>query len=137
MFGTVIYQCAVLTWQISQKRNVELDSLALFEKSYVTENENGIVKIYWALTGMKQEDPILIEFIRNHVLIKPKNVKSYHNRSENSMRGQYGQPLQGDDKSMSPIPNIYRYIPLLDHFWKQILKVLKEQVKSKLFGVRW
>ena len=67
MFGTVTYRCVVLTWQISQKRNVELDSLALFEKSYVTENENGIVKIYWALTGMKQEDPILIEFIRNHV----------------------------------------------------------------------
>ena len=101
----VIYQCVVLTWQISQKRNVELESLALFEKSYVTKNENGIVKIYWALNGMKQEDPILIEFIRNHVLIKPKNVKSYQNRSDSSMRGQYGQPLQGADKSMSPIPN--------------------------------
>lgn len=94
VFGTVLYQCVVLTWQISQKKNVELESLALFEKSYVTKNENGIVKIYWALNGMKQEDPILIEFIRNHVLIKPKNVKSYQNRSDSSMRGQYGQPLQ-------------------------------------------
>ena len=69
----VTFQCVVLTWQFSQKRNVELESLALFEKSYVTENENGIVKIYWAFNGMKQEDPILTEFIKNDLIVESIN----------------------------------------------------------------
>ena len=30
-----------------------------------------MVKIYWAVNGMKQDDPILIEFIRENVLVKP------------------------------------------------------------------
>ena len=43
----------------------------MLQKSYVSKSEDGMVKIYWALNGMKQDDPILIEFIRENVLVKP------------------------------------------------------------------
>ena len=43
----------------------------MLQKSYVSKSEDGMVKIYWAVNGMKQDDPILIEFIRENVLVKP------------------------------------------------------------------
>ena len=70
-FGILLYQCVLLTWEISLAKQVENNSLEMLQKSYVSKSEDGMVKIYWAVNGMKQDDPILIEFIRENVLVKP------------------------------------------------------------------
>ena len=83
----------MLTWQISITQDTE--NISILEKSYVSENENGMVKIYWAVNGMKQDDPMLIEFIKSKVLVKPSQHDSSSNKNnqsyESSMGGQ-GQP---------------------------------------------
>ena len=66
-----MYQCVLLSWEISLAKQVENNSLEMLQKSYVSKSEDGMVKIYWAVNGMKQDDPILIEFIRKNVLVKP------------------------------------------------------------------
>ena len=43
--------------------------------SHVTKSENGFVKIYWTLNGLNQEDPTLIQRLRNEVLIPPSKQK--------------------------------------------------------------
>ena len=70
-FGILLYQCVLLSWEISLAKQVENNSLEMLQKSYVSKSEDGMVKIYWAVNGMKQDDPILIEFIRENVLVKP------------------------------------------------------------------
>ena len=70
-FGILLYQCVLLSWEISLAKQVENNSLEMLQKSYVSKSEDGMVKIYWAVNGMKQDDPILIEFIRKNVLVKP------------------------------------------------------------------
>jgi hypothetical protein len=67
----LLYQCVLLSWEISQAKQVENNSLEMLQKSYVSKSEDGMVKIYWAVNGMKQDDPILIDFIRENVLVKP------------------------------------------------------------------
>ena len=39
--------------------------------SHVTQSENGLVKIYWSLNGLEQDDPKLIQRLRNEILIPP------------------------------------------------------------------
>ena len=39
--------------------------------AHVTQSENGFVKIYWNLNGRDQEDPVLIQRLRNEILIPP------------------------------------------------------------------
>ena len=70
-FGILLYQCVLLSWEISLSKQIENNSLEMLQKSYVSKSEDGMVKIYWAVNGMKQDDPILIEFIRENVLVKP------------------------------------------------------------------
>ena len=79
----------------------EFQSDLLLQKINVAETENGLVKIYWDLTGMKQEDPRLIEFIKNNVLIKPDfsvplNL-SKHTKCCKKLGGQFGQAFEAED----------------------------------------
>ena len=79
----------------------EFESDLLLQKINVAETENGLVKIYWDLTGMKQEDPRLIEFIKNNVLIKPDfsvplNL-SKHTKCCKKLGGQFGQAFEAED----------------------------------------
>ena len=39
--------------------------------SHVTQSEDGLVKIYWNLNGLEQDDPYLIKRLRNEILIPP------------------------------------------------------------------
>ena len=65
----------------------------MLQKSYVSKSEDGMVKIYWAVNGMKQDDPILIEFIRENVLVKPSYestkglfIKTWFQRREKELK---------------------------------------------------
>ena len=71
-FGFLLYQCMYNSsnWQFL----FDVDSETLIRKGKVTEIEGGIIKIYWALNGMTQDDPVLIEFIRENVLVEPDNL---------------------------------------------------------------
>ena len=54
-----MYQCLIIL--NSRGTKFENSSSPLpFEKVNVAETENGLVKIYWELIGMKQDDPKLI-----------------------------------------------------------------------------
>ena len=76
----------------------DIDSETLIRKGKVTESEGGIIKIYWALNGMIQDDPVLIEFIRENVLVKPDNLPlklpSLKVNGLTKMGGQFGQPFE-------------------------------------------
>ena len=53
-------------------------------------------KIYWHLNGVDQNDPKLIETIKNDILIPPAPQNSKYNfkqKLEENIRGQFGQPL--------------------------------------------
>ena len=79
----------------------DVDSEKLIRKGKVTESEGGIIKIYWALNGMIQDDPVLIEFIRKNVLVEPDNLPlklpSLKVNGLTKMGGQYGQPFEGEE----------------------------------------
>ena len=76
----------------------DVDSETLIRNGKVTEAEGGIIKVYWALNGMKQDDPVLIEFIRENVLVKPENLPLKLAKIKTNglkfMGGQYGQPFE-------------------------------------------
>ena len=76
----------------------DVDSETLIRNGKVTESEGGIIKVYWALNGMKQDDPVLIEFIKENVLVEPDNLPlKLANLKVNGltkMGGQYGQPFE-------------------------------------------
>ena len=60
--------------------------------------EDNLVKIYHEVNGLKQDDPALIEFVKNHVLIppddKPLNLIS---TSRKRLNGQFGQVQVAQD----------------------------------------
>ena len=96
-FGFLLYQCMYnnkSNWQFL----FDVDSETLIRKGKVTESEGGIIKIYWALNGMIQDDPVLIEFIRKNVLVEPDNLPlklpSLKVNGLTKMGGQYGQPFE-------------------------------------------
>ena len=74
----------------------DVDSETLIRNGKVTESEGGIIKVYWALNGMKQDDPALIEFIKENVLVEPDNLPLKLDKFKNikEMGGQFGQPLE-------------------------------------------
>ena len=57
----------------------------------VSEYENGKIKIYWNLNGMQQDDPTLIEVIKNHILIRPNDKGLNLKEEEKMLDGQYDQ----------------------------------------------
>jgi len=92
-----MYQC--LTILNLRATEFEDNSLPLsLKKVNVAETENGLVKIYWELIGMKQDDPKLIEYIRKNILIKPDYSEplnlSKHTKCCKKLRGQFGQAFQ-------------------------------------------
>jgi hypothetical protein len=95
-FGLLLYQCMYneSNWQFL----FDVDSETLIRNGKVTESEGGIIKVYWALNGMKQDDPVLIEFIKENVLVEPDNLPlKLANLKVNGltkMGGQYGQPFE-------------------------------------------
>ena len=54
-----MYQCLIILNSRGTKFEDSSSSLSL-EKVNVAETENGLVKIYWELIGMKQDDQKLI-----------------------------------------------------------------------------
>jgi len=92
-----MYQCLIIL--NSQGTKFEDSSSPLsFEKVNVAETENGLVKIYWELIGMKQDDPKLIEYIKKNVLIKPNYSQplnlSKHTKCCKKLGGQHGQAFE-------------------------------------------
>ena len=65
-----MYQCLIILNSRATEFEENHSQLSL-EKVNVAKTEDGLVKIYWELIGMKQDNPKLIEYIRKHVLIKP------------------------------------------------------------------
>ena len=55
--------------------------------------EDGLVKIYWDLNGMKQDDPELIQIIKEEILVPPDGAKLNltYEPSAKAIKGQYGQ----------------------------------------------
>ena len=98
-FGFLLYQCMYnkSNWQFL----FDVDSEKLTRKGKVTESDGGVIKIYWALNGMKQDDPVLIEFIRENVLVEPDNLPlklpSLKVNGLTKMGGQYGQPFEVEE----------------------------------------
>jgi len=94
-FVILLYQCVLLTWQNAHARHIENNLIEALEKSYVSISEDGMTKIYWAVNGMKQDDPVLIDFIRDNVLVKPSHPSSSGTNSNLvNMGGQMGQPFE-------------------------------------------
>jgi len=98
----ILLTSGLIMFTLILRSNVtEFESDLLLQKINVAETENGLVKIYWDLTGMKQEDPRLIEFIKNNVLIKPDfsvplNL-SKHTKCCKKLGGQFGQAFEAED----------------------------------------
>ena len=99
IFTLLLYQCQYnkSNWQSF----FDVDSDTLIQNGKVTESEGGIIKIYWALNGMKQDDPVLIEFIKENVLVEPDNLPLkldnqwiYKGKRLKTMGGQFGQPFE-------------------------------------------
>lgn len=61
----------------------------------VTCSEQDLVKIYWDLNGLHQEDPQLIEAIQKHILVPPNSelvpLSLSHQPTKNMLNGQFGQ----------------------------------------------
>lgn len=59
----------------------------------VTCSDDNFVKLYHEVNGMKQDDPTLIQFVRNHVLIPPPEGKPLDllSISGRRLQGQFGQ----------------------------------------------
>ena len=63
-----------------------------FFTTKVSEFENGLVKIYWDLNDMRQDDPTLIEFLKKEILIPPPNIKQPLNlKTTPNLKGQFNQ----------------------------------------------
>ena len=98
-FVFLLYQCTYKesNWQFL----FDVDSATKIQNGKVTESEEGIIKIYWALNGMKQDDLVLIEFIRENVLVEPDNLPlnlpSLKVNGLTKMGGQYGQPFEVEE----------------------------------------
>lgn len=88
-----IFALFVVFWQHFYASSLDLSDF----QDHVS--ENGLVKIYWKLNGLQQDDPRLIEIIRDYILVKPSN-KDELNLSKPGARheftGQYGQPLAAE-----------------------------------------
>jgi hypothetical protein len=69
------------------------------DKEDVTCTDNDLVKIYWSLNGLKQDDPALIEVLKNEILIPPdgKELNMLGPMSSKRLRGQYEQPYHAED----------------------------------------
>ena len=58
----------------------------------VTVHEKGMVKIYWDLDGMKQNDPELIQIIKNEILVPPNSKElKLISMSAKRLMGQFDQ----------------------------------------------
>jgi hypothetical protein len=70
----------------------ELSSVC--NKEDVTCTDKDLVKIYWSLNGLKQDDPALIEVLKNEILIPPdgKELNMLGPMSSKRLGGQFGQP---------------------------------------------
>ena len=79
----------------------------------VSEYENGRVKIYWELNDMSQDNPILIEMIKNEILISPSKSPQLNLKAEERyLDGQYDQvpfieKVLGLDQSKKDYPGFY------------------------------
>ena len=63
-----------------------------FFSTKVSEFENGLVKIYWDLNDMRQDDPTLIEFLKKEILIPPPDKKQPLNfKTTPKLNGQFNQ----------------------------------------------
>jgi len=97
-FGLLFYQCM---YNESNWQSIFSDTETLIQNGKVTEIEGGIIKVYWALNGMKQDNPALIDFIKNNVLVKPDNLPlklaKINPKHLGKMGAQYGQPYQVED----------------------------------------
>ena len=61
-------------------------------KTKMSEYQNGLVKIYWDLNDMKQDDNILIEILKNEILIHPNSeVLNLPDNEDMINNGQYDQ----------------------------------------------
>ena len=60
-FVLLFYQCM---YNESNWQSIFSDTETLIQNGKVTEIEGGIIKVYWALNGMKQDNPALIDFIK-------------------------------------------------------------------------
>ena len=47
-FGILLYQCVLLSWEISLAKQVENNSLEMLQKSYVSKSEDGMVKVVFS-----------------------------------------------------------------------------------------
>ena len=57
----------------------------------VSELENGLVKIYWDLNDMRQDDPTLIQFLKKEILIPPNPKRSLDLKTKPKLNGQFNQ----------------------------------------------
>ena len=94
-----------------------------FFTTKVSEFENGLVKIYWNLNDMRQDDPTLIEFLKKEILIPPPNIKQPLNlKTTPNLKGQFNQvpkieevlglptqpnPTQPNPTQPNPTPGFY------------------------------
>ena len=89
-----------------------------FFTTKVSEFENGLVKIYWDLNDMRQDDPTLIEFLKKEILIPPPNIKQPLNlKTTPNLKGQFNQvpkieevlglPTQPNPTQPNPTPGFY------------------------------
>jgi hypothetical protein len=69
------------------------------DKEDVTCTDNDLVKIYWSLNGLKQDDPALIEVLKNEILIPPdgKQLNMLGPMSTKRLKGQYEQPYHAEE----------------------------------------
>ena len=57
----------------------------------VSELDNGLVKIYWDLNDMRQDDPTLIQFLKKEILIPPNPKRSLDLKTKPKLNGQFNQ----------------------------------------------
>ena len=89
----VLFVCLILCRASAQSKEVES------ECSIIDENIE-IEEIDWSLNELSQDDPILIQTLREKYLIQPNNKPLNLTRmpGKNVLRGQYGQPVVLDEK---------------------------------------
>ena len=95
----LIHQCFYNPNFVLKNENLNfLENLKNFEGE-VVEMEGGLIKIYKGLTGVKQDDPRLIRFIKEKVIIKPdgKPLQLKELKTFDKMGGQYGQPFAAEN----------------------------------------
>ena len=92
IFGLIIFQTPDYRVKIYSKYR------SIVQNGKFTEDEDG-VKIYWSVNGMKQEDPVLIEFIQNNVIVKPDNLplKLFEMKDFEEMGGQFNQSFEAEN----------------------------------------